>query len=406
MSIASGLLSFSLEAGFKVPTATAAEVDCLSQEDRVNVLGNIQPKYTPQEAVIKVKEILQAMQAREQDFAEVFENFMNKFSDSKAVHKDKIDIIDPFWSKFTEQRKSTKSTSMARLKELTIHKKATEVIMKDEFQKHIMRSRNAAQGFGRLIELCDEYIDTQNHNMATCLLDSLLASHLLNLKSTIDLYMPSEKETASSHVSLKQDEIEKYYTQDSRLAALSQLYYIVDYVRPIDILIKAGLQPEAIEWDFAGKIQQYVKGEVTLNDPGTFLIDGFLYQKGMEKAKKSLSMLKLMAMLNGKMDTGGVLNADIDVAPLLPKEKEEANSYYNILYKIHRSRVELYISQVKKDKEKLEKIRKSTQFLNTALRGDSKYALTYRSVESHPSEQIQAKKKQKRSKKRRRIENQ
>lgn len=114
-----------------------------------------------------------------------------------------------------------------------------------------------------------------------------------------------------------------YYTQDSRLAALSQLYYIVDYMRPINILIKAGFQPRALEWSFAEKMQQYVTGKISLKDPSVFLVDGFLYHKGIKKAQKSLSLLSLVTKLNERTNTGGALNGNLDVAPLSQQEKRK-----------------------------------------------------------------------------------
>lgn len=400
-SIASGLFSFLLESGFKISTAMAMEIEKLNQEGRVNVLGNKQPKYTHEKAVTKVKQTLQTMQAREQDFADTFQTFIDKFSDSKTSHKEKMDIIDPFWSDLDKRQKPPQSiTGAARLKDIANHRKAAELITKEEFQKQLTRSQNAIQGFGKLIELCDKYINTKDHEVITGLLDSLLTSHLLNLKPTIDAYMPSSNATAYSHVSLKQNEIDTYYTQDSRLAALSQIYYIVDYVRPIDILIKAGLQPTTLEWGFAEKLQQYVKGEATLDDPSAFLIDGYLYQKGIEKNPTSQLIIQLMTQLNETTNTGGVLDMAIEPAPLLPDEKEKAIEYYNVLHKIHRSRVESYISDVKSDKNKLEKIRKSAEFLNTALRSKSEYALALPEGEIKGLENKQPpKKKKKRNKK-------
>ncbi|WP_032112773.1 hypothetical protein [Candidatus Paracaedibacter symbiosus] len=396
LSIASSILSFSLESGLKISTVTAAEVDFLPQDDRVNMLGNKQPKYTPQEAAIKVKKILQTMQAREQDFGEAFEIFMDKFSDPKTYNKERMEIIDPFWSRFIEKNKPTSSTMRDRLKGQATQKKATERIIQDEFQKQIIRSRNAVQGFGQLIGLCDQYVNSQDQAVLMCLLDSLLVSHLLNLKPTLEAYMPSKGGTAYSHISLKKEEIDTYYTQDSRLAALSQLYYIIDYVRPIDILIKAGLQPEAKEWDFAEKVQQYVKQELTLEDPSIFLMDGFLYQRGIEKAEKSTPLLQLIATLNGQVNTGGVLRGEIEVKSLLPNEKEEAKKYYNLLYKLHRSRVESYIKEAQRDK--LEKINRSRDFLNAALRGESEYTSPQSNSEIISSERMQPKKKKKKKK--------
>lgn len=379
LSIAVGAVFFSPDDGCKIPTVMAAEEDSALIEGRVNVLGSVRPKYTHRQSVTKVKEILQTMQAREEDFAEAYETFIKKFSDKEILSTEKMDIIDPFWLRLCEAERPTGSTARERLRDQKQRRNATIKVMESEFQEQLNRSRNAIRGFGALIGLCDEYLEAQNQEKITYLLDSLISSHLLNLNPTINNYMPAKETNIYSHISLKKDEINSYYTQDSRLAALSQLYYIIDYVRPIDILIKAGVQPEAKEWEFAETVQQYVKGNITLDDPSVFLIDGFLYHKGIEKAKSSLAALHAISTLNRHINTGGVLDADVEVEPLLTTEKEKAKKHYNVLYNLHRSRVDSHIRGLRKEDHV--KLLKSASFLDSALSGESEYAISEKKEE-------------------------
>jgi len=277
-------------------------------------------------------------------------------------------------------------------------KLATIDVVKRKFQEKSTRAANALQGFQQFIDICDNYIDSPKPETLTRFLDSLLGSHLLGLKSTIEGYMPIAGETSCSHVSLKKDEIDTYYTQDSRLDALAEIYYIVNYIRPIAILIKVGQQPDDKDWGFAKNLQQYINGTLTLDDPSVFLLDGFLYQKGLEKAGSSLVLLKRMAKMNGTMNTEGILDGNVEVESLLPKEKTEAIEEYNVLYQLHRDRVEVYIKNL--EPQNFNNIKKSRTFLEATLTENSKLSLVPEIITTQ-LESVKPRKKRKKRKKKR-----
>src|SRR3989338_73577 len=398
LSLVSGISTFSIESGLRFSTVLACE-DSVFQDERANILGNKKPKYTLQHATSKVKNILQTMQAREKDFAGVYENLINKFSDTKVLNKEKMDIVDPYWSGLIKRNKndlnnlipleakgnSVQAIRSQRLQALSYQKKCIEEKTVEEFKGQVQRSQNAVNGFQTLIDICERYEHTQNESVLSDLLDILLRSHLLNLYPTIETYM-SSRENNLSHVSLKKEEIDIYYTQDSRLAALSQLYYIVDYVRPIDILIQAGLQPKAEHWDFSEKVQKYVKRELTLGDPSIFLIDGFLFQKGIEKSKTSVKLLEIFKKTNSGISTSGTLRKNIEFSLLSLTEKEKERTIYDELYKVYRIRVESYIKRFKQ--EKFENVQKSNEFFNGKLSLVSQYTAPPYSLEKEKKKPI------------------
>lgn len=89
-------------------------------------------------------------------------------------------------AEFDKKEKPPKSlTGLARIQNLSRQMQATRHIAIEHFKKGVTRSQNAVQGFGRLIEFCDDCTKTKDHEEIECLLNILIASHLLNLKPTI-----------------------------------------------------------------------------------------------------------------------------------------------------------------------------------------------------------------------------
>ena len=373
---------------------------------RVTVLENESPNFI--KATKKVKRILENMQARKKDYISVTEAFIKKFSDSNMNIDKKIEVIDPIWFELSQKKSSNYSSTREKLQHQLNHRKATLCVAKEDFEKRLMIAKNGFEGCQALIDVCDDYICHQNSQTLTTLLDSLLSSHLLSLDGTLKAYIPHETVSALySHISLKEEEINAYYTQDSRLDSLNQIYYISDFIRPIHILIKEGLQPDARDWGFCESLQKYIHGKLTLDEPTDFLVDGFLYQKGMEKIKGSKGLTDGLAKLSGMVNFGGIISGDsIKVESLSLDEKMAAIKKYGELYQAHRKRVKDYI-----DKEKNHgNIAKSREFLETILKETSEYSTVPLITMAQPEEEKhtfsqQKKRNQKRPSKKTQQEN-
>lgn len=135
------------------------------------------------------------------------------------------------------------------------------------------------------------------------------------------------KDAFYSRLSLKEDGLNLYYTQDTRLDGLSELYYISDFLNPIRTLLKTGLKPERKNGvSIEETLQKFVEGAVTLEDPAVFLLDGFLYNKGIVKAKASSGFLSALTFINSHVEFGGTISPDaIELESfLLPHEKKTA----------------------------------------------------------------------------------
>lgn len=349
-------------------------------------------------AVQKVKRIFETMQARESDYVTITEAFVNKFSDPKCDLKEKFDIIDPFWSQLAA-KKSNKTTTRNKLTDQLNLRKRVIVLAQEEFQGNSIRAKNAIQGFQKIINMCDQYLDSQSTQTLQLLLDSILGSHLLGLKTTVDKYVSSSGINYYSHASFKKDEFDKYYTQDLRLNLLAEIYYIVDYIHPISTLMKLGLIPDALDWSFAENLKKYINGSLTLDDPSMFLLDGFLYKKGIEKANKSLAMLKKLAYMNSSMDTGGTFEGGmIEVQALLDSEKQSAMDEYAMLYQTHRNRVKSYIQSL--TFQNINNIKKSKTFLEFILGENSQFSSAPILITTETSSKLDLGKPQKNHKKR------
>lgn len=354
-------------------------------------------------AVQKVKLIFQTMQAREKDFVAAHEAFIAKLKDPDSNMTEKLDFIDPFWSSFKGNQGSCETTK-ERLRQKVNHKKALIEVATTMLAKDTQRAKNAYQGFQVFLNMCDSYLDPETEDkfkILSALLDSLLQSHLFGLRNTVEAFMPLTGSNRFSHISLKQEELDIHYTQDSRLHGLSELYYIVDYIHPLALLLKLGLQPDKKDWGFCDNLQKYIKGSITLEDPSLFLIDGYLYHKGIEKAGKSSALLSVFETLNSTTDTGGVLDSDmIQIEPLTDDEKGQAIVEYTQRLQLHQERVRVYIKNL--TEKNRENINKSKAFIEHVLLGELTYTtkstITIASPTS-PSDLEFEKRKKKRHKK-------
>ncbi|MGI4851665.1 MAG: hypothetical protein ACRYGR_06960 [Janthinobacterium lividum] len=196
------------------------------------------------------------------------------------------------------------------------------------------------------------------------LLNSLLGSHLLGLKSTIDHYMPLSSITIQSRVSFDTEELDQYYTQDSKLEAIMERSYIIDYIKPISILIKLGVQPDTNDWGFAENLKKYINGTLNLDNPSLFLLDGFLYGKGLEKQEQNSNFLQIITKLNETTNTQGFFNGGVlNAMSLTTQEKENAIKEFDKLYQAHHERVATYIKNLTLQNKS--NIKKSREFLNS-----------------------------------------
>jgi hypothetical protein len=359
------------------------------EEDRGSSLSKINfPKAIDfnkaSHAVKKIKSIFGAMQARQRDFIDVMEAFANKLADPKSYSNEKLDIVSPYWSQFIKSEMSQATSKRGRLQAQFNEKSRALEFALDDFRVKLTQAKNALQGSQVLFDMCDEYLGSQNQNSQEIILkslfNSLLGTHLFNLTNLVDNYLLISNENPEYYRSLNFDDINAYYTQDFRLRALYDLYYLDEYIPSIKMLFNLGIQPVEKYWSFAENTKKSIGGSLTLDEPSEFLLDGFLFKKGLEKAGRSFE--KFQSLVQSSLTTthvgGGFDGNTIKVETLSELEKQNARKEYNQLFQAHRKRVESYIKKL--TKKDFINIKKSKDFLEAALQKESPLDLTTSSI--------------------------
>jgi hypothetical protein len=331
--------------------------------------------------VQKVKSLLQTIQGREKDTGAVFEIFADKFKDPEKCPKNALDIINPFWTRsYQRDLASWKKMTQAAQHGMTIsfdpnsrggrqrvsqqrvldekrkllsqeaHLKRTYMLhIYQGFSKEVQRSKNVVAGLDQLVEACDDYLKGDgglSMKHLRFITNSLLGSYLYGTRNVVKRYLVNS-ESEDALLSFKKEEINQYYTQDRRNLALSEMYYIQDYVRLIGIMMKLGLAMEHEDWKFADKLKLYIERKLTLDSPSEFLQDGYFYYKGLQKNEETATYDRIVGLLMQYTNTPSAFGTDFaEAVPLTQKEKKAARLEFLDFFQAHQNRVKDYIQNL------------------------------------------------------------